>query len=170
MKKLSLIVIALLITFCASAQIQRKFMGFTFGLSTKSEVLNYAKQKHKEYRVMDDDNIYVRDLVFAGDNWHMTAFTFYHNKLYMLYFSNNEDFTLRSTLDLRWERLKDTLNSKYYRYLKKDDSSDSVLTFDDGRSILVARYEFFEGRKSLTLMYYDLKTFLLNSQEDNDEL
>ena len=80
-KRLYFLLFLFLCTIVATAQIQRKILDFTLGVSNKTEVLSYLKSNHYKYSY-EDGEYEVRKVTFAGHNWPVAYFSFYKGKLY----------------------------------------------------------------------------------------
>lgn len=166
MKKLSFIVISLLISICASAQIQRNFFGFTLGETTKSEVIKYFKSKKYKMNESDDETLILTDLKFAGHTWPFSAISFYNGKLNRVYFADNETYTPIHTLDLVWEDFLIKISQKYSDYYQINLSNDESKVYYDDSTRFSMDYIVFQGYKGLSLMYTDRK--LLDEERDDD--
>ena len=152
MKKLLAIFLALFVGLSMSAQIQRTFLGFTLGTTTKSEV--YNKYKDKKYFLEDENGNYVVGaLEFAGQKWDVTTFYFYNNRLLTVNFALLEYSTPLYVLDSIWENLKARILNKYSDYNYYFDSE--YLLFTDNKTRLSLSNLYASDTKALCLMYTD---------------
>lgn len=168
MKKILFLIIFLLSTIIASAQIQRKIFDFTLGVTTKSQVLNYIKSHQCVYHLDEEGNFVVHRIKFAGQNWNQANFCFYNGKLYLVSFRDNDLVSLKETLDLVWNRLADSLKKKYNDYLV-ELLKDSI-SYSDNKTFLLLYYKQFSGVWCLSLEYYDSKLFQQKDQSEENEL
>mgnify|MGYP007038267604 CR=1 FL=1 len=158
MKRVSvLITICFILNLCVTAQIQRKFFNFTLGTTNKTQVFNYFKSKGKKLKPNEEDTYYTNNLSFGGHVWPYVAFTFYKNKLSVVYFSDSDGLTERNILDIVFSNLDKKLSEKYYRYKDYDNSTDEKTVYRDYKTEMSINYEYFNGSKILSLMYHDLK-------------
>ncbi len=170
MKKTSvLVLLGLVVNLSVYSQIQRNFLGFTLGVTTKNQVINYAKE-NKMVFVAGNDEVCIKDIKFGGIYWPMVAFSFLSDKFYTVYFFNSDKYTPRNNLDVHWENLTSSLNAKYKNFLLEEKISETNSRYNDGITTLDAFYDFNQGIKTLSLLYYDNKLFMQNMQEDDNEL
>lgn len=169
MKKVFVIFLALIIGLSMSAQIQNKFLGFTLGSSTKSQVYNKYKNE-KVFSVDEIGNIYVGDLVFAGQKWDITTFYFYHNKLESIQFCDIETSTPRYLMQSIWKGLKTSLWDKYSDYFIENSQSEFI-HYSDGITDLVLSYlNYSPDEKGLALRYYNHALRVIRMQAEEDDL
>ena len=88
--------------------------------------------------------------------------------MYCVDFRDSYNFTPKETLDLVWNRLKASLNKKYYNYL--DSFKDDYLEFSDNKINVSLDYRFLFGNKSLSIMYYDIYLLKQKNQTEENEL
>lgn len=169
MRKL-LLIIALLISVISEAQIQRKFYDFTFGVTSKSQVINYFKTKGNRLRVPENNRVAVINVRFGGFDWGVAHFCFYKNKLYQVMFMSSENDSPKSTLDSQWELLNEKFSVKYSRYYLSKFSTNNERLFRDSQTHAKIEYSVFEGLWALSLIYYDIKLFDEKSSFEDDEL
>ena len=170
MKRLCfLLIMTVFVNIWVNAQIQRRFFNFNLGTSTKNEVISYFKSKgHKIEKQKDNnDNYVVKHVTFGGHTWPYTVYTFYKGKLYVVYFSDSEDFTSTQTLDLVWNNINKKISDKYYKYYNSSSSNDNTKEYQDVRTRISLSYDYFGGRRSLTLLYIDRR---INSQKYEDSI
>lgn len=150
MKKVLAIFLALIIGLSMSAQIQNKFLGFTLGTTTKSEV--YNKYKNEKDLIVEGDDIYVGDLKFAGQVWDITTFRFYNNRLMAIQFSITDRNTPESLMESTWEIFKGKLWNKYSDYYFTSSTSDFILYSDGNIDLTLSRSVVGKG---VNLLYCD---------------
>jgi hypothetical protein len=166
-KKLFFLFFFILSSINIAGQIQRKFFDFTLGVTTRQQVTNYWKARQKKIWYPEEECFSVRHISFGGNTWPVAYFHFYKNKLYLVYFSDSEGFTLRETLDVVWKRLDKSLMSKYGRFYIEETSSSVEKEFEDNKTRLNFKYDYFQGRKGLSLMYTDIRLYgeMLDSED-----
>lgn len=169
-RKYVLSLLGLFLCVSLNAQIQRKFLGFTLGSSTKSAVINGLKAKGFKPVTDDNETYSVRYIKFAGHTWPYAAFTFYKGILHTVNFSDSDGLTPRQTIDVIWETLDTNLSEKYGKYYDSEFSSSVKKEFADGRTRIVFNYDFFQGSKIMSLMYYDINIRAKMSDDSADEL
>lgn len=169
MKKVLAIFLALIIGLSMSAQINNKLLGFTLGTTTKSQVYNKYKNE-KIFTVDEKGDIYVGDLVFAGQKWDITTFYFYNNKLESIQFGDVEDMTPQYLMQTIWEGLIISLNNKYSDYLITDSSPDFTYYYDGITDLVLSYSQIPPNQKGLVLRYYDHSLRLSRMQAEEDEL
>lgn len=152
----------------ATAQIQRKILDFTLGVTTKAQVLNYLKNHHYKYLLRKNGEYVASNITFAGYNWQDTYFSFYKGKLYCVDFRDDGEYTPEELLKEVWERLKNSLNSKYSIY--SISSKDNKIEFSDNKTYVGLGYEYSFGSKSLSIMYFDIYLFKQCSKSEYNEL
>lgn len=168
MKRIISIVLLLVCVLTASAQIQRNFLGFTLGVTTKSVV--YNKYKHnKSLQINEDGDLRVSNITFAGQKWDLVLFKFANNKLQAVSFFSTEPNTTITEMDMAWNRLSENLLIKYGKYYR-DSSTSEHLMFTDGKTNLSLSYSVIEYYKGLSLFYFDRKLFNQQTQKEFDEL
>lgn len=153
-----------------AGQIQRKFFGLNLGISTRQEVISVFKAKQIKIWLPKDDHFSVRDINFGGNKWPVVYFHFYNNKLYLVYFSDTERFTVENTLNAVWKRLDVSLAAKYKDYYNDTQSTLYQKVFNDNRTRLNFDYKFVEGIKGITLMYTDIRLQNEMFIKEEDEL
>lgn len=158
---------------CANAQIQRLFMGFTLGVSTKTQIENQLKARHKKYRIVNDNCIAIEDVTFVGLFWPSTYVRFYKNTFYSVSFSVTAyDLGSLDALDNYWGNLSSLLRRKYNNYIMKQTDTSYYYTDMKTDLMLYTDYE----RKSvglvkyMTLVYYDRKLDAKQSIKEMNEL
>jgi hypothetical protein len=167
MKKVFAIFLALIIGLSMSAQIQRTFLGFALGTTTKSEV--YNKYKDEKYFLEYDNGDYaVGALEFAGQKWDVTTFAFYNNRLLSVHFALLEYSTPLSILDSKWDDLKARILNKYGDYNYYFDSE--YLLFTDNKTRISLSYLYATDTKALGLMYTDEALKEQQRKEEDSDL
>lgn len=168
-KRFYFLIVFSLCAVIASAQIQRKFLDFTLGVTTKAQVLNYIKSHHYEYHLIEDGDIGIHKIKFAGQNWPVAYFCFYNGKLYLVDFRDNDSFTSVETLNLTWKRLSNLLKQKYDNY-SISSIEDGALDFSDNKTKLSSNYKYSLGGVSIHIMYYDIYLFGQMCESEESEL
>lgn len=166
MKNVLIILLALMIGLPMSAQIQTKFLGFTLGTSTKTEVHN--KYKNETNILEDDNNIFVGGLKFAGHEWGITAFSFYDNKLMSISFTDQEPSTTFQLMETTWNSLKNKLSDKYSDYYI--DTTPYMIYYTDGNTHLSLSLSDATGTMLLMLSYINVALKEQESQAEDSEL
>lgn len=169
-KNLILVVLFLLVCLSSFGQIQRKFFGFIFGISTKTEVVSYFKTNKIPYIIEDASTIKARNIKFAGKDWPFAVFLFYNNRFFEAYFANSSDYTSQTTMELIWGNIKESLIDKYSQYTDKNYTTNNKKSFDDGKTILNAEYTHMDRTSYISLMYYDIHLFDAYNKKNKDEL
>ena len=167
MKRYLTILLALVIGLSMSAQIQRTFLGFTLGTTTKSEV--YEKYKGNDNFSEDKDGGYsVTNIEFAGQKWDIANFDFSDDLLLSVHFSMLSMFTSESILDSVWENLRLKLMEKYgdYNYF----STSEYLLFKDDATKLSITNSYAGGYKVLLIKYTDSALKDKQTQVNDSEL
>ena len=170
MKKLLFTLILSLLTLTMSAQIQRRFLGCTLGVSTPAQVK--ANMAQKGYRTPDTSNkgCYIYDNVnFAGFSNTQAYFYFYKNKLYLVSFILDHSF-LGDSFDSQIDLLREMLLKKYSSYVFKSDYYDLVLNDNKTTNTLKRMFLNDTGLYILTLMYMDDKLSDEKEKSNSDEL
>ncbi len=160
----------LLCTLVASAQIQRKFLGFTIGVTSKTTVYNYLRNNNIKFSKNEKDEYLAKKIKFAGEVWDYVWFSFYNGKLYNLDFYIDEDSTPIQTMDLIYNRLDYTLSNKYASYFDYNKSTSERKVYNDNITKITFRYEYIEGSKSIAIMYTYLPLLNHKLSSDADEL
>ncbi len=155
---------------CASSQIQRRFLNFTLGQTSKAEVTNYFTIKGYRVRLLDENTVAVNDVRFGGQTWGVTHLQFYKNKLYGVSFMSSEHDYSKENLDMMWEILDKSLERKYSRYYLKNFSKELDKWFDDDRTRIWFKYEYFQNAWALSILYYDIRLYDEKSDKDENEL
>lgn len=127
MKRTISILLLLLCVLTASAQIQRNFLGFTLGVTTKGQALNYLRNNNYNYESKDDGYI-IRNVSFAGEKWKIASISFYDNRLVVIGFMGR--VSQKTPLANAFKSLVYRLNKKYSRYYIDGDLTQQH--FSDG--------------------------------------
>ena len=168
-KKLVTLCVLFLFSIFASAQIQRKFFNFYLARSTKTEVINYFKAKGNRVRLIDDKTVAVNDVRFGGQSWGVSHFQFYKNKLVYISFMNSEHDIDKSGLDMMWDIIDESIKSKYSLFYLNDFSKIYDKWYDDNRTRINFKYEYFQGAWALSIVYIDIHLYDLMFDDENDE-
>lgn len=152
----------------ATAQIQRKILDFTLGVTNKAQVINHLKSHRFKYSINNDGDIVVDNVAFAGHNWPGVFLNFYNGIFYLVSFRDNESFTPKEIMESVWKRIRNTLNSKYHIYL--ESSNENEIEFSDNKTTVSLKYEYIIYNKSLSIMYYDVNLFIKKIKSDDSEL
>ena len=158
---------------CANAQIQRSFMDFTLGVSTKTQIENQLKARHKKYRIVNDNCIAIENVNFGGLFWPTTYVRFYKNTFYYITFSVTAyDLGGLDVFDYYWGNLSSLLRRKYNNYIMKQNDTSYYYTDMKTDLMLYTDYE----RESvglvkyMNLVYYDRKLDAKQSIKEMNEL
>lgn len=170
MKRTLFTLVLLLCTLMASAQIQRKILGFTLGITSKTIVYNYLKSNRIKFSTNEEGEYVASKIKFAGQIWDSVFFTFYNGKLYNLDFCINEDSTPIQTMDLIYENLDKSLSHKYANYYNFNESTNENKVYSDNVTNITFTYGYLLGSKSLSIMYTYLPLFNRKLSSDADEL
>lgn len=168
MKRTLSICLLLLCVLSASAQIQRNFLGYTLGSTTKSVIYNKYKTNKLFHRYANGD-FCVGDITFAGQKWDVVMFEFTNNKLASIQFFLTEPISSISEMDIVWDRLSGRLLEKYSDYYREASTSD-VLQFVDSKTFLSLMYRSINYSKGLALRYSDRDLTRQQTQSEIDEL
>lgn len=170
MKRIILIGLLLLNVLASSAQIQRKFLGFTLGSTSKTAVYNYLKTNHIKFIKNEEGEYCAEKVKFAGEIWEYVWFSFYNGKLYNVDFSISEYSKPIESMDLIYKRLDNSLSRKYAIYYDYNESTSERKVYRDNTIQISFLYRYFQGSKSLSIMYTYLP--ILNSivSSEDDEL
>ena len=171
MKKLGIILVLILfVNICVSAQIQRHFFDFTLGVTTKKEVVKYFKKLGKVPYKDNNGNQFVNNIKFGGHIWSFAAFSFYNDKLSRVYFADNDTDTPSQTLDIVWDTLQKNIIDKYSDYYLESMSKDDYKVYGDHQTVVVLKYDTFDGTKELSLMYDDRRLSKKEIEDSSNEL
>jgi hypothetical protein len=169
-KTISLLLFFLLFSLTVPAQIQRTFMGFTLGKTTKAQVANSLKMKRMTLDYESDGGLSTEGVRFENETWPYVYFGFYEDKLYMVQFFQSEDFVSTAYL----EKLNDALNTmfakKYLDYMSLNNPDDKMTRFNDGKTAIYYSYGMGTESMMISLSFYDNNLWdqKLDSEEDED--
>ena len=172
MKRISLILFALVICMVANAQITNKIWNLTLGISGKQQVTNAINAHNLQIRDEGVDYITCSSSTsfdFGGKSWNYANFQFYNGKLYSISFSYTTFFSVRESFD----RLKNSLNKKYYSYIKDKDLNtygDWYIYYDDGKTTIYLTYNIEQGKDFVGIMYSDDALMLKQANKSDSEL
>lgn len=184
-KRIFSIIIQLFICLNINAQIQRTFLGCSFGCSKQIAV---QKIKALGYSIYSTDEGFIakhklsHDVKFGGYTWSFVEFKFYKNAFYNICFCNSSytDQSKRIAL-INYEELKNKLNKKYSKCYK-DDWGIAGVSWRDSKTGLICRYLYmnnvgetsyqdaYNKHLNLYLWYYDKRLTGLSSKFENSEL
>ena len=167
MKKI-LLIILMMLSLHADAQIQRRFFGFTLGVANKQQITYHFKKQNK---TVSNDNgvLVVKNLKFGGQFWDEVRFAFYKNRFYEIFLVSSTRYNSKDLLDDRWDYLLNSFFEKYRNYYYPD-SEEYTRYFLDDKTVLRFHYENSHGIWYQDLVYYDDKLFDASSKSDNDDL
>ena len=169
MKKALLIGLLLLSVLTASAQIQRKFLGFTLGVTTKTQIVNNLKSRNIKIH-SDQDDIYFENITFGGQQWSYVFISFVNGKMAKISFMKDDETTTLTHLKSIYDNLESSLNKKYYQY--KTDTSGTI-KYSDGTVDICLDCDDSNGYGStvfLSLIYYHRPLMQKKFQQEEDEL
>ena len=119
---------------------------------------------------MDENTVAVNDVRFGGQTWGVARLQFYKNKLYIISFMSSEHDYSKENLDMIWDILGESLKKKYSRYYLTYFSKEFDKWFDDDRTRIWFRYEYFQDAWALSILYYDIKLYDEKSDKEENEL
>jgi len=166
MKRILLLLI-LMLSISAEAQIQRSFFGFTLGVSNRQIISSHFKRQNKTIK-NEDDVLVVKNLKFGGQMWDEVRFVFYKNKFYQIFLVTSTERNSKEYLDERWDYLLNKFLKKYRNYYQPMSSDTKY--FCDNKTTLRFHYEFSGGLWYQDLVYYDNKLFDSSMRDDDDDL
>lgn len=182
MKKITLVFLSLFIACVGYAQIQRKFLGYTFG-STKQIVLQGMKGKgyiinNTSEGFMAKGTIH-NPIKFGGYEWEWVSFKFFGNKLYDVVFCITTDKSSSQTIIADYKGLIKQLDEKYAQY-ERDIPNDKNALWGDNNTGVICRYMYInsEGdmvdystkRVNMYLWYYDKNMTKKKWEKEQSEL
>lgn len=164
MKRTISICLLLLCVLASSAQMQRKFLDFTLGESTKTQVYKFLKRHHYEFsEYSDKSGFLINDLKFAGYVWPFAIVKFHNNTFYGIAFYDNklDEKMLYSRFDL----LDSSLKHKYSDFLILDTKTKKQYTDGIVHASLQCEYRSTDFLLSLTYLYIPI----LRQQNEEQE-
>ncbi len=170
MKRTISICLLLLCVLSSSAQIQRNFLGFTLGESTKEQVYNeLVKQNFDVWGDPNFDTYVVNDHIpFAGYIWTTLSVSFYNNRLYNITFIDG-DSTTEALID-KFIQINQSLNKKYIDYLISDATTVKHYEDSDTHIMLQCDYSSISSKVQLSLTYAYMPLLKLKKSQEEDEL
>lgn len=168
MKKIILTLLAGFVFFTSSAQIQRKILGFTLGVTPKSTVVQRMKAQGYIHTT-DPDGAYIYNNVkFGSVMWSYVSISFYQNKLFQVWFQNNSIQSDYNTLKSQYQTLKITLDEKYGLYFDSEISEGTNLYYSDNITNIMFSLREYRGTNYLSISYEDnvLKTSQKKSERN----
>lgn len=172
MKRFILVLLTSIICIYAQAQITNKIWNLTLGVSNKQQVTNVINSHNLQIRDKGADYITCSSNTsfnFGGESWNYAKFRFYKGKLYSISFSYTTFFSVRESFD----RLKNSLDSKYSRYIKGQDLTtygDWYIDYDDGKTTIDLTYNIEQGNDFVGIMYYDNALMIKQAKASDSEL
>lgn len=165
------ILLALACCVLAKAQITNKIWNLTLRLSTKQQVLSVINSRHLKIREKGTDYItcYPTKFTFGGETWNYAKFYFFNGKLLTISFSYTCPLSVRESFD----RLQDSLDSKYYNYISDKNFStygDWWIDYDDGKTSISLSYQIVQGTDYISIMYSDDRLLLKQGHQSQSEL
>ena len=174
MKKFYLLM-ALLITstFCC-AQINRVFWGVTLGQSTKQQVKNVLDRKGYTVKTEPDGSlcVNVNNVSFGGAYWTYVSFSFVDDKLYQVWFQNNE-VQSPVKIDNTYIKIKASLDKKYASFINRvqpAEGTEKVSDYTDTKTYISLRLNTYHNIRYISLSYEDLNSYDSKIKNENDEL
>lgn len=165
----------LLITsvFCC-AQINRVFWGVTLGKSTKQQVKNTLVKKGYKVKTEPDGSICVNvnNVNFGGAYWTYISFSFVSDKLYQVWFQNNE-IQSPVRIDNTYAKLKSSLDKKYSAFINNVHSiegTEKVSDYADTKTYVSLRLGSYHNQRYISLSYEDLGSYDVKIKKESDEL
>lgn len=136
MQKSLSFLIACFIALCTQAQIQRKFMGQTLGVSTKTEVLSSLSSKGGYLSTVNGKEVVaLKNYSFGGYTWGLIMFQF-SKEIFSEILMMESEFTPDEIKDAKYKSLVKQLDDKYGQYKISDDQEDTK-GYSDGSTCLV---------------------------------
>ena len=156
----------------ANSQIKNQILGFTFGESTKNDVINYCKKDGRNYDTRENA-VHLSDVTFGGVKWERVSFGFYKDILFQVGFVKPGDELPQAVLEQDWKKLYETLKAKYSNYLLPQENNKNNLIFCDEKIALMVKYDtsiFDSEVKDLLLLYVDKELQDIKSNDEANEL
>lgn len=170
MKKVFVIFLTLIIGLSMSAQIQNKILGFTLGSTSKTTVYNYLKSNNIKFSKNENGEYWAKKVKFAGEIWESVWFSFYDGKLYNVHFYISEDSKSIQLMDAIYGKIKKSLDNKYSDYYMYNESTNERHYYFDNVTRIIFSYSYFQGVKSLDLMYSNMPIFSRKLASEEGEL
>lgn len=170
MKKLLLSLFLSLLTLTMSAQIQRKFLGNTLGVSTYAQVKeNMAQKGYRMAEASDNKCALFENVKFAGYDCKSAYFYFYNNRLKTVSFVLDQSFQ-KESFNSEIEVIRNKLIDKYALYIYKND--DYEINFTDDITVVAVGCPSLDDYNlyMLSLTYMDCKLMRESNNSNNDEL
>lgn len=168
-----------------SAQIQRVFLGCSFGCTKQAAI---QKLKLQGYNILYTDEGFTathkvsHQVKFGGYKWDFVDFKFYKNALYNVVFCVSSYTEQTKTMSIiNYKELKSKLSTKYSQY-SKDDWGEAGISWNDHRTGVICRHlyvstngetsyqDLYNRHLNLYLWYYDKKINKNIVNKENDEL
>lgn len=167
--KLKILFLTVLV-FCAiesTAQIKNNILGFTLGVTTKSQFVNTLKRQSIRYDT-DGDNFMVYYQKFAGVQWDDVIFEFYDNKLKSVYFQQTSTNISEEAVVGSYNQIKRDLHLKYGQYYQGEANGRDV--YSDTTLNIIHNIQFDRGLRYNTLLYVYLPLLYKSQIQDFNDL
>ena len=156
------------------AQINRVFWGVTLGQSTKQQVKNVLVRKGYTVKTEPDGSlcVNVNNVNFGGAYWTYVSFGFVDNKLYQVWFQNNEEQS-PVKIDDTYDKLKTNLDKKYGTFIfhvQPPEGIEKVSDYADTKTFVSLRLRSYHNLRYISLSYEDLDSYNIKTKKENDEL
>ncbi len=160
-------------TICC-AQINRVFWGVTLGRSTKQQVRNALVQKGYTVKTEPDGSlcVNVNNVNFGGAYWTYVSFSFVDDKLYQVWFQNNEEQSPIKINDT-YGKLKTNLDKKYGTFnfhVQPTEGTEKVSNYTDTKTLVSLMLRSYHHIRYISLSYEDLNSYDSKIKNENDEL
>ena len=141
------LILAISWSLLASAQIQREFFGYKFGVCTETEFLNGLKSQNIVYKklVIHEATSYIvknSNLMFEGKKWPSISFTFVGGKFDNIEFRATEEDLPIDELKKRTIQLKEKYDAFFDKRSTYQTKKLLIMHFKDGKSYLKVQYGF----------------------------
>ncbi len=171
MKKLIICITSMLLL-CAtlSAQnIQRSFLGLTFGVSTRNDIEKMLQDKGLEF-TKDGDDYNADNINFSGHKWRRVCFLTYNNRLFQVIFMENELSTSKENIRRLWDNYSTSIDSKYSQYYKSELSTPEDSYYSDNITMIRLNGQKSNGYETIGLVYTDLDLYYKKTKDEENEL
>ena len=174
MKKYCLIMLILISSTICCAQINRVFWGMTLGQSTKQQVKNVLVRKGYTVEIEPDGSlcVNVNNVNFGGAYWTYVSFSFVNDKLYQVWFQNNEKQS-PGKIENTYDKIKTSLNKKYSAYIYRaqlTEGIEKVSAYTDTKTYVSLMLKSYHNMRYISLSYEDLNSYDSKIKNENDEL
>ena len=174
MKKVLLLIVLSFSSIYCFAQINRVFWGVTLGRSTKQQVRNALVQKGYTVKTEPDGSlcVNVNNVNFGGAYWTYVSFSFVDDKLYQVWFQNNEEQS-PIKIDDTYDKLKTNLDKKYGTFVfqvQPTEGTEKVSNYTDTKTLVSLMLRSYHHIRYISLSYEDLNSYDSKIKNENDEL